>query len=255
VSKDSKPTLGIQRFFSSDIHPFESVEWERRDAIIEGKPGQEPVFKQTGISAPASWSQNATNIVAQKYFAGTLGKEDREWSVKQLIGRVAETITQKGKENGYFDGEDEARTFEYELTYLLVHQMAAFNSPVWFNIGVDKIKQQASACQPYQARVSTPQGLIPIGQLVEENSIGQEVYDATGITTIQAVKANGIKKVIQLQTKEGYQLELTKDHLVFQDSDTKGHYVEAGTLKAKDKLQWVCTDNTIAKKPLVKQLA
>ena len=105
-----------------------------------------PAINRLGVEFPSSWSLNATNIVAQKYFRGTLGTPEREWSLRQVIDRVADTITRWGVEGGYFLDDDEADSFNAELKYLLVTQRAAFNSPVWFNIGVKGVPQQASAC-------------------------------------------------------------------------------------------------------------
>jgi ribonucleoside-diphosphate reductase alpha chain len=140
--------LKISRFFTTPgQHPFDAVEWEKRDARIGH--GDRVSFEQRDIEFPVGWSQNATNIVAQKYFRGQLGSPEREWSVKQMITRVAGTIAGWGRERGYFASEEDGDTFEAELTYILLHQMAAFNSPVWFNVGwhaVGDPKMQASAC-------------------------------------------------------------------------------------------------------------
>jgi ribonucleoside-diphosphate reductase alpha chain len=125
------------------VHPFDQIEWEIRDAVI-GNP-ESPAFEQRGVEFPKSWSQNATNIVAQKYFRGKLGSEQRESSVKQMIGRVAGTIANWGREGGYFASAEDAETFEMELTAILLHQKAAFNSPVWFNVGFEETPQ-CSAC-------------------------------------------------------------------------------------------------------------
>jgi ribonucleoside-diphosphate reductase alpha chain len=136
--------LTVERRFSTvGVHPFDEVEWELRDAVI-GDP-ESPVFEQRGIEFPAEWSQNATNIVAQKYFRGKLGTAERERSVKQMISRVAGTIARWGREGGYFASDDAAETFEAELTHILLHQEAAFNSPVWFNVGFEE-HPQCSAC-------------------------------------------------------------------------------------------------------------
>ena len=148
VADGSKATKGeaaalIARHFTDGVHPFENVQWETRDAVI-GK-ADNPVFEQRGLEFPADWSQNATNIVAQKYFRGKMNSPERERSVKQMIGRVADTITQWGRDGGYFLTEDEATSFNHELTYLLVTQRMAFNSPVWFNCGHED-KPQCSAC-------------------------------------------------------------------------------------------------------------
>ncbi len=138
--------LRFRRYFTTaGVHPYDAVEWERRDAIIENAEG-EIVFEQRDVEFPAFWSQRATNIVASKYFHGQLGTPERESSLKQLIGRVVGTITQWGIDGGYFASSEDAEVFSDELTHLLLHQMAAFNSPVWFNIGVAGERQQASAC-------------------------------------------------------------------------------------------------------------
>src|SRR4051794_15709614 len=136
--------LSIERRYSTPgVHPFDQIEWEIRDAVI-GNP-ESPAFEQRGVEFPKSWSQNATNIVAQKYFRGKLGSPERESSVKQMIGRVAGTISNWGREHGYFAAEEDADAFEMELTAILLNQKAAFNSPVWFNVGFEE-HPQCSAC-------------------------------------------------------------------------------------------------------------
>jgi ribonucleoside-diphosphate reductase alpha chain len=136
--------LSIERRFSTaGVHPFDQIEWEIRDAVI-GNP-ESPAFEQRGVEFPKSWSQNSTNIVAQKYFRGQLGSPERESSVKQMIGRVAGTISNWGREGGYFASPEDADAFEDELTAILLNQKAAFNSPVWFNVGFEE-KPQCSAC-------------------------------------------------------------------------------------------------------------
>src|SRR6185437_10226254 len=136
--------LFVKRLFTSpDTHPFDTVEWELRDARIGH--GDRVAFEQADVEFPKSWSQNATNIVAQKYFRGQIGHPARERSVKQMIGRVAGTIAGWGRERAYFATEEDAEAFEAELTHILLHQMAAFNSPVWFNVGFEE-SPQCSAC-------------------------------------------------------------------------------------------------------------
>jgi ribonucleoside-diphosphate reductase alpha chain len=139
--------IGITRHFtSSGVHPYDQVEWEQRDARITNWKDGSVAFEQPDVEFPTFWSLNATNIVAQKYFRGTIGTPEREWSLKQVVDRVADTITTWGVEGGYFVDQGEAESFRDELKFILVTQRAAFNSPVWFNIGVKGVPQQASAC-------------------------------------------------------------------------------------------------------------
>ncbi|HDS29495.1 MAG TPA: vitamin B12-dependent ribonucleotide reductase, partial [Firmicutes bacterium] len=126
------------------VHPFDEIEWEERTALISSDVG-ETVFEQRGVEMPVAWSQMATNIVASKYFHGPLNSPQREKSLKQLISRVVGTIAEWGRRDGYFLNAEEADTFEAELTFLCLHQLMAFNSPVWFNVGIEK-RPQCSAC-------------------------------------------------------------------------------------------------------------
>jgi ribonucleoside-diphosphate reductase alpha chain len=141
---DDKASTAVRRYFTiPGRDPFEELEWELRDAYIAGK--DKPTFEQKGVEFPKFWSQTATNIVAQKYFRGRMSSPERETSVKQMIGRVVTTIAGWGRDGGYFASEEEAETFEAELKFILVNQLAAFNSPVWFNVGFEE-KPQCSAC-------------------------------------------------------------------------------------------------------------
>ena len=140
-------SIGIRRHFTAPgVHPYDQVVWERRDAQIKNWKDGSVAFEQLGVEFPVSWSLNATNIVSQKYFRGTPGTPERENSMRQVVDRVAETITKWGTECGYFIDQDEAESFCNELKFILITQRAAFNSPVWFNIGVNGVPQQASAC-------------------------------------------------------------------------------------------------------------
>src|ERR687897_2409677 len=146
MATTSTHTEGIKierRHTTPGVHPFDEIEWEFRDAVI-GDP-ESPAFEQRGVEFPKTWSQNATNIVAQKYFRGQMGSPERESSVKQMVGRVAGTIAGWGREGGYFASEEDADAFEMELTAILLNQKAAFNSPVWFNVGFEETPQ-CSAC-------------------------------------------------------------------------------------------------------------
>jgi ribonucleoside-diphosphate reductase alpha chain len=145
VIKDERPGLTVERYFTRQgVDPFETVEWELRDAVISGADGK-VFFEQRGVEFPKTWSQTATNVVVQKYFRGMLGTPQRESSVRQMIARVADTIYGWGKADGYFKTEQDAWAFRDELVHLLVHQKMAFNSPVWFNVGVEE-HPQCSAC-------------------------------------------------------------------------------------------------------------
>src|SRR5205814_6396751 len=208
---DETASLAVRRYFTiPGRDPFDEIEWETRDAFIPGK--DKPAFEQKGVEFPKFWSQTATNIVAQKYFRGRMASPEREYSVKQMIGRVVTTIGTWGRDGGYFASEDEAQTFEDELKAILVNQMAAFNSPVWFNVGFEE-KPQCSACMPYHQMVSTPEGMVPIGELVDREQVGREVYDAHGVTSIVAVKHNGRKPVFRVKLRNGQWVEATADHV------------------------------------------
>ncbi|OYT74021.1 MAG: ribonucleoside-diphosphate reductase, adenosylcobalamin-dependent [Armatimonadetes bacterium CP1_7O] len=139
------PGLTLERRFTTPgIDPFDTVEWERRTAIITDERGR-VVFEQTDVEVPAFWSQLATNVVVSKYFRGQLGTPERETSVKQVVGRVVDTLTEWGRQMNYFATEADAEAFRDELKYLLIHQYGAFNSPVWFNVGIEP-RSQCSAC-------------------------------------------------------------------------------------------------------------
>ncbi len=137
--------LKIERFFTrKGISPYHDVEWETRCASITSEKGK-VVFEQANVEIPKPWSLMATNVVVSKYFRGPLGSPQRENSVRQMIGRVVNTITAWGRKDGYFAAETDAQAFADELTHILVHQKACFNSPVWFNCGIEE-KPQCSAC-------------------------------------------------------------------------------------------------------------
>jgi ribonucleoside-diphosphate reductase alpha chain len=137
-------SLAVRRYFTiAGREPFDEIDWEIRDAFIPGK--DKPVFEQKDVEFPKFWSQTATNIVAQKYFRGRMSSPERERSVRQMIGRVVDTVSAWGRKDGYFATDEEADTFEAELKAILVNQLASFNSPVWFNVGFEE-RPQCSAC-------------------------------------------------------------------------------------------------------------
>jgi adenosylcobalamin-dependent ribonucleoside-diphosphate reductase len=231
--------LRVERVYTTPgAHPYDEVTWETRDVVMTNWRDGTVNFEQRGVEFPDFWSVNAANIVTTKYFRGAVGTPQREWSLKQLVDRVVDTYVAAGKEHGYFASDEDAEIFDHELKHMLIHQVFSFNSPVWFNVGTAS-PQQVSACQPYDALVSTPDGLIPIGKLVADNAVGAKVFDARGETKVIAVKHNGVKEVLRVTTKAGHQLDVTADHLVWRSSGTNtGRFVPAGELKAGDKLEW-----------------
>jgi ribonucleoside-diphosphate reductase alpha chain len=232
--------LRLERVYSTPgVHPYDAVTWERRDVVMTNWRDGSINFEQRGVEFPDFWSVNATNIVTTKYFRGAVGSPQRESSLRQLIDRVVSSYKRAGEEHGYFATPEDAEIFDHELTHMLLHQVFSFNSPVWFNVGTQS-PQQVSACQPYDALVSTPAGLIRIGELVERHAVGAKVFDATGgVTRIAAVKHNGRKEVLRITTKAGHQLDVTADHLVWRCSgDRSGRFVPAGELRVGDQLEW-----------------
>ncbi|MCW2604000.1 MAG: nrdJ, partial [Pseudonocardiales bacterium] len=147
-SEPSYPRNGlkVERVYSTvGVHPYDEIEWERRDVIMTNWRDGSINFEQRGVEFPASWSVNAANIVTTKYFRGAVGTPQREWSLRQIIDRVVSKYTESGKVLGYFRTASDAESFEHELTWMLLHQVFAFNSPVWFNVGTSA-PQQVSAC-------------------------------------------------------------------------------------------------------------
>ncbi len=138
--------LSIGRVFTTPgVHPYDDVEWERRDVVQTNWRTGETIFEQKGVEFPATWSMNATTIVTTKYFRGAVGTPAREWSLKQLLDRVVLSYVKAGRDYGYFATDEDATVFEHELTWMLLHQVFSFNSPVWFNVGTPA-PQQVSAC-------------------------------------------------------------------------------------------------------------
>ena len=147
-AKSRKPSGGLHLervWTTAGVHPYDEVTWERRDVVMTNWRDGSTVFEQRGVEFPAAWSINAANIVTTKYFRGAVGTPQREGSLRQLIDRVVRTYTKAGVENGYFADDEDVEIFEHELTWMLLHQVFSFNSPVWFNVGTPS-KQQVSAC-------------------------------------------------------------------------------------------------------------
>jgi len=138
--------LRVERVWTTEgVHPYDEVEWERRDVVMTNWRDGSINFEQKGVEFPAFWSVNAANIVTTKYFRGAVGTPEREWSLRQLIDRVVDTYRKAGEKHGYFVTKADAELFDHELTWMLLHQVFSFNSPVWFNVGT-KSPQQVSAC-------------------------------------------------------------------------------------------------------------
>ncbi len=187
--------LPIEPHFSTpDVHPFEEIDWETRSAKISSDSGQ-AIFEQDDIEVPTSWSQLATKVVSSKYFYGDLEAGQRENSVKQLVHRVCRTIADRGLKDGYFATEQEADTYYHELTWLCVNQYGAFNSPVWFNVGLydvygiegskhnfrwDDEKQTAVPCESSYEYPAGVRLLHPVGQGFDgrHHAAGQQRSDA-----------------------------------------------------------------------------
>ncbi|MDP3731222.1 MAG: vitamin B12-dependent ribonucleotide reductase [bacterium] len=217
--------------------PYQSVRWEKRTAKIAKSDGT-VVFEQRNVEVPDFWSQTATDIVASKYFRKPFGAANKENSARQMVDRVAETISGWGWRDGYFAGEQDYQNFRNDLKWILINQYGAFNSPVWFNVGVYE-RPQCSACQPYRALVSTPHGFFKIGEIVENNLIGLPVYDSFGTTKVVAVKNNGVKKVYKVSLRNGSFIEATGDHLIkaVHERRTNPIWVRTDQLKTGMRLQ------------------
>ncbi len=247
-----------RRFTRAGASPYRGITFEERKSEICNPDGK-VIFRQEDVQVPSFWSQIATDIMAQKYFRKTgvprkIDKTGGETDARQVFHRLAFTWTDWGKRFGYFDTEDDAQSFYDELRYMLARQMGAPNSPQWFNTGLfaaygikgpaqghhyvdpesgDLKKAQSAyerpqphACQPYDAPVSTPNGPVPIGQIVEKGLTGIEIFDGTengrGATRIVAVAENGVKPVFRVVLKNGSTLEATGDHLVFTAAERRG---------------------------------
>jgi len=255
--------MKITRTFSEKgVSVWDTVEWGWRTVRMKGVDGE--VMYEQEVYSPTSWSDQTVQIVSSKYFYGDVDVDGdvqnggRENSIKDLIWRVAQTISKEGAEKSYFDSNEDYITFRDELCWLLLHQHGSFNSPVWFNVGlyeyygitetsdkylwgwdketdsvvkVDPYKRpQGSACQPYRSLVSTPVGMVPIGKIVEQDMVGMEVYDSFGTTKVVATKSNGVKKVYKVELRSGNYVEATEDHEIFA-SIKRGHPGEWKQLK------------------------
>jgi ribonucleoside-diphosphate reductase alpha chain len=275
-----------RRFTKPGTDVFDSVQYEKRTSRISNPDGS-VVFEMNDAEIPAQWSQLATDIMVSKYFrkAGVPQTDENgnplrdaqgntvtgpEKSARQVINRLAGCWRYWGEKHGYFDSTEDAQAFYDELSYMLLHQMCAPNSPQWFNTGLnfaygitgpaqghfycdpksgEMLKSrdayshpQPHACQPFHAPVSTPRGKLAIGKIVEQNLLGLEVYDGTdrgvGTTRVVAVKANGKKMVYRVVLDDGAVVEATGDHLVYviNSSGLGGRWVRVDSIDAGMKL-------------------
>ena len=224
--------------FSSDQDPLEEVQWVTTKAEI--KDGNGAVIFDEDVEAPSTWTPHAVSIVASKYFHGTPGRAGRESSVKHLIGRVSDQIKSWGRTGQYFDGEESLKSFYFDLRYILVNQLAAFNSPVWFNVGVET-KPQCSACLPFDALVNTTDGLVPIGELHKQSvRFGVQslpgVFDSEGKPSdIVATERTLNRDVYTIDLEDGSHVKMTDDHLIKAvNKYEKESWKSAGDLDVED---------------------
>ncbi|HZV78730.1 MAG TPA: LAGLIDADG family homing endonuclease [Candidatus Binatus sp.] len=267
-----------RRFTQPGIDPLETIEWDNRSSVIR-EPDGTVVFEMHDIEVPKAWSQVATDILAQKYFRkagvpqpdGSLG---RETSARQVMRRLAGCWTDWGRRYKYFDTDEDAAAFDAEITHMLINQMAAPNSPQWFNTGLayaygitgpsqghyfvdpdtkeltrakDSYSHpQPHACLPSHALVNTPDGPIAIGEIVTRNLVGLSVFDQCGRTRVVATKDNGIKRVYKVRLANGNYIEATSDHLVLVGGDDRStRWAEVSALKPGMRLLQR-TDTTVA---------
>ncbi|MDR1950592.1 MAG: ribonucleoside-diphosphate reductase, partial [Spirochaetaceae bacterium] len=299
--------MKIDRLFTDPQYgPYKDIVWEKRKSEIRNPDGK-LIFLEERVIVPSFWSQIAADIIAQKYFRKAGVPADRiyawkEWApsgdgapenttpgerlpedgaehdARQVFHRLAYTWADWGRNNGYFDGEEDVRAFYDETCYMLAHQMAAPNSPQWFNTGLYAVygidgpaqghyyfdpargepvksgsayqRPQPHACLPWHTLISTPQGPVPIGRIVEDRRLNTAVYDKDGTTEVLAVKEKGVKPVLRLTLKNGNTLEATADHLVLACTGHTGEeprWIEAGKLQNGMRLLQI-TGTSIAEK-------
>ena len=233
--------LTLQRLYTTaGVHPYDEVTWQRRDVVMTNWRDGTVNFEQRGVEFPDFWSVNATNIVTSKYFRGAVGTPTRECEPAADHRPGGGDVHQRpASSTATSPPSEDAEIFEHELTWMLLHQVFAFNSPVWFNVGT-KSPQQVSPCQPYDALVSTPAGLVPIGELVRATTRWvPRSTTRTASPRCVATKANGVKEVLRIHTKAGYTLDVTADHLVWRSTgEGTGRFVAAGELRVGDQLEW-----------------
>lgn len=210
--------LIYQSYFCPEgADPFDQVSWHTADVTLKDSTGK-IIFEQKDVESPVSWSERAVRIVAQKYFRGRLGTPERESSVRQIVQRVVDTIWDFVIVQEYFETPEDAKRFRNDLAVLLLTQKGSFNSPVWFNLGVKDALPQVSACFPYETRINTDRGLIPIGEVCHAINHGQTLwaYDLHGNPTqIIAARLTGIRRTSRIFLADGSSIAPTVDHRLF----------------------------------------
>lgn len=213
------PGLTVGTYFTEGLSgPYEGVVFRKVDAVILDWETKAETFHQNGFEVTAEHTDTDAAVIASKYARGTLGTPERETSIKQIVGRVVDKITNWGVKGGYFATNKDSLNFHEELTRILITRKAAFNSPVWFNLGVAGVKQQASACMPYGVRVNTNRGMIPIGDVVRmvREGVPLSTYDKDGAQTkIMHGVCNGKRAVTSYEFDNGMSLRMTGNHVVF----------------------------------------
>lgn len=239
--KNGKQKMTFQRVFTKDLDsPYDGLEWVLFDAEIKDFQTGDVVFRQEGVTFPSTFSQQAVNIVTEKYFYGQLGTDEREHDLRQLIDRVIDKIVDEGVKADYFNKKN-GRIYGDELKFMLSRQMFAFNSPVWFNIGTN-MKQQSSACQPANALIDTPEGFVEMIDLVERFESGKkvQVFDKDGVADVVAVKRNGVKSVYRVETDQGFFIDATGDHLVWCSTEDGADFIQVDDIEIDiHNLRWV----------------
>jgi len=218
------------------MDPFKEITWETSQQRLVNKDGE--VIWESEVEFPSTWSDTARTVVSEKYLCNSARPET---SLKQLVNRVSDQITEKGEELGYFKDKKAAKEFNYYLKFFQVHQYFAFNSPVYFNAGLSD-DPQLSACLTYDSPINTPDGFSEIGHIVEHGLIGQKVLDDEGVTVVENVQEKGIKPVWKITDRNGYHIKVTADHLVAsaKSRKNKGYdFVEAGDLSVNSYMRLI----------------
>lgn len=241
----SKPKIEWKRFFSQEgKDPFDTIEWSTRNILVKNIDGK-VIFEQRGVEFPSSWSQRACDTTTRHYFRGAVGAPDREKSFKQVVTRVVSNLCKWGEEQSYLTTPEHREIFSDELTYMLIHQMFSFNSPVWYNVGIEE-EPQCSACVADYHLVHTHKGLRKLSSLKDEPT-KTKVWDGYEWADVLAYKDNGKRSVKRITLADATFLDLTEDHVLPFKLDR--HDREFKDVMVKDLLVggYLCTtDNAVS---------